>query len=86
MMARGLLVGALVCGPKVSGESFAPDEIEALLSLAQSVGVALDSLNREAGDSTASLREAMSGLQASITAMHENVTAELREFRSSLPS
>ncbi len=84
MIARGVLVGALVCGPKASGESFAPDEIDALLTLAQSVGVALHSLSREFSDSTASLHEAMIGLQSSVATMQENITAELQGLKRSL--
>lgn len=84
MMARGVLVGALVCGSKTSGESFAPDEIEALMALAHGVGIALDSLNRESGDSLASLHEVVIELQASVATMQESITAELRGFRSFL--
>ncbi len=41
MIARGRLVGALVLGPKRSGESYAPDESHAMMHLAHSVGGAL---------------------------------------------
>jgi hypothetical protein len=41
MIARGRLVGALVLGPKRSGESYAPDESHAIMHLARSVGGAL---------------------------------------------
>jgi hypothetical protein len=41
MIARGRLVGALVLGPKRSGESYAPDESHAITHLAHSVGSAL---------------------------------------------
>jgi hypothetical protein len=44
MMSRGQLVGALVCGPKPDGETYAPDESDALLALARGVGGALDVL------------------------------------------
>jgi hypothetical protein len=44
MISRGDLVGALICGPKHDGESYAPDESEALLALAHGVGMALDAL------------------------------------------
>ncbi len=84
MMARGVLLGAVVCGPKTSGESFAPDEVDALVALAHGLGVALDSLSRDPGDSIAPLREVVVGLQTSIVAMQESVTAELRAFGNSL--
>jgi hypothetical protein len=44
MMSRGRLIGALVCGPKSDGESYAPDESNALYELAHGVGTALDLL------------------------------------------
>jgi len=44
MVSRGMLVGALVCGAKRDGQSYAPDESAALLALAHGVGMALDTL------------------------------------------
>lgn len=44
MIARGQLVGALVLGPKCSGESYAPDESRAIMQLAREVGAALHNL------------------------------------------
>ncbi len=40
--ARGRLSGFLACGPKRSGESYAPDERDALMQIAYSVASALD--------------------------------------------
>ena len=48
MRVRGRLAGALVCAAKRSGESYAPDERDALRVLAHSVGLALDILEVEA--------------------------------------
>jgi hypothetical protein len=48
MRTRGQLAGALVCAAKRSGESYAPDERDALRVLAHAVGVALDILEVEA--------------------------------------
>jgi len=45
MIARGRLVGALAIGPKRSGESYAPDESQAIATLAQGVATALDVLS-----------------------------------------
>jgi GAF domain-containing protein len=50
LMSRGELLGILVCGTKRDGESYAPDENEALAALAQSVGKALASLRPEHED------------------------------------
>jgi GAF domain len=84
MIARGALLGAIVCGPKASGESFAPDEVDALVALAHGVSVALDSLSRESADSVALLSEVVVALQASIVTMQESVTADLRALGNSL--
>ncbi len=44
MIVRGELLGILICGSKPDGESYAPDEQNALASLAASVGHALDTI------------------------------------------
>ena len=44
MIVRAELVGILVCGPKLDDETYAPDEQDALASLASSVGHALDAI------------------------------------------
>ncbi|HYK52894.1 MAG TPA: GAF domain-containing protein, partial [Candidatus Eremiobacteraceae bacterium] len=44
MVARGQLVGVLLCGERANGEGYAPDEIEALSEFAHGVGSALDGL------------------------------------------
>lgn len=47
MISRGDLVGVLVCGPKLDGEAYAPDESDALFALAQGVGSALGALSAD---------------------------------------
>jgi hypothetical protein len=42
LFARAVLSGFIVCGPKPSGESYAPDERDALAQIAYGVAVALD--------------------------------------------
>jgi hypothetical protein len=44
MLSRGELLGILVCGPKRDGQSYAPDEHDALAALAHGVGSALGTL------------------------------------------
>ena len=44
MGARGRLIGAIACGARESGESYAPDEIDALLEFASGIAAAYDSL------------------------------------------
>lgn len=48
MLAHGELAGVIVCGPKRTGEHFAPDEIDALQALAHGAGLALDGLQKAA--------------------------------------
>jgi hypothetical protein len=45
MVARGHLVGAIVLGPKRSGDPYAPDESDAISHLAHGVGGAIDILS-----------------------------------------
>ena len=76
MMARGTLIGTLVCGVKRSAEPYAPDEREALRTVAHSVGLALDALafDREGVDA------AVRGLPDQLAALR----AEIRELREVL--
>ncbi|MBV9056183.1 MAG: GAF domain-containing protein [Candidatus Eremiobacteraeota bacterium] len=75
MVSRGALVGVLVCGPKRDGESYAPDESDALNVVAQWVGAALDTMTSPSVDSLAALREAIVSLQ-------DAILAELRAARN----
>ena len=72
MISRGVLVGILVCGAKRRGDSYAPDECEALAKLAHGVGTALDAVASDHGDTEA----AILGLQDEFTALR----AEIREL------
>jgi hypothetical protein len=80
MVSRGVLVGALICGPKRDGEAYAPDEWEALLALAHGVGTALDTLSSRRNDDLESMRETqammlqeLQGLpRAIVNALHES--------------
>ena len=47
MAARGRLVGVLVLGPRVSGESYAPDESVAIAQVATSLGNSLDAFAKQ---------------------------------------
>jgi hypothetical protein len=46
MLAHGSLIGAIVCGAKVNGEHYAPDEMDTLQTVAHGVGLALEGLTR----------------------------------------
>jgi len=71
MLAHGTLVGAIVCGPKRTGERYAPDELESLEAVAHGVGLALDGLDRSAPDGTA---------LAQIAAMFAAISARLDQL------
>lgn len=77
MIARGRLVGALIVGPKRSGESYAPDEADAIARLAHGVGGALDILTLKAGVSLESLSEQLRDLR-------ETLVAEIRASHAPL--
>jgi hypothetical protein len=47
LMAHGRLIGALVLGPKCSGDNYAPDESHAITRLARELGSALRILSLE---------------------------------------
>src|SRR6185312_5089656 len=64
MVARGELLGALVCGNKADSEVYAPDESEALQMLASGVGSALGLFSRDGSTSNGSLTGAIEELRA----------------------
>ena len=78
MLAHGELIGVIACDARTNGEAFAPDEIDALKTVAHGVGVALHSLNGASHDSIASLRES---IDLAVATMQDAVT-ELRASRS----
>jgi hypothetical protein len=71
MIARGALMGALVCGSKRSAESFPPDERKALAAVAHGVGITFESL---ASRNT----NVMEPLRAAIAEMRDAIVRELR--------
>lgn len=75
MIARGRLVGALVVGPKRSGDSYAPDESDAIAQLAHGVGGALDALSLRNDDLRDALLDAIGALSDKISAGFERLAA-----------
>lgn len=73
MVARGQLLGVLLCGQRDSGEAYAPDEIEALREVAHGVGSALGALEGD-GETTA-----FADLRGSIVALREIIERRLPE-------
>lgn len=66
MVARGELVGALICGSKQDSEVYAPDESEALQLVADGVGSALSLFSQARDDSNGSLARTVAELRAAI--------------------
>lgn len=78
MLSRGHLVGALVCGPKIDGESYAPDESNALYELAHSVGISLDLLSDKNHDDLNLVLERLAGLSNRIEEVYTSVRRQGR--------
>jgi hypothetical protein len=78
MISRGVLVGALICGPKRDGEAYAPDESLALLSLAHGVGTALDTLSSES-EVLESIRQTQALMLQEVQSLRLAIVNALRE-------
>jgi len=81
MASRGRLLGVLVCGSKRDGETYAPDETDALLSLARGVGAALDVLNgkgQSGPDTMTELLESMRMLTEATRSLPDAIAERLR--------
>ncbi len=86
MSAGGRLLGALVVGPKQLGESFAPDERDAIASVAHGVGVALALLAAEAPRGTPAVSDSIAVLVDAIEALPEALARTLNGDTSFVPS
>jgi hypothetical protein len=80
MISRGELVGALICGAKRNGETYAPDESSALLTLARSVGTALDTLTMR-DDGAVSIQETLTAIVEKLDAIANKVNGRNIELR-----
>lgn len=74
MVARGTLVGALVLGPKRSGETYAPDESDAIMQIAHSTAASLAVLERN----PAAFDNAVEDIRKQISAIASDI-ADLRK-------
>jgi hypothetical protein len=70
MISRGEVVGVLVCDSKPSGETYAPDEKEALCEVAHGVGAALDVLHTS-----------HDGTQRQIVSRLSQISSDIRELQ-----
>jgi hypothetical protein len=79
MISRGVLVGAFICGPKRDGEAYAPDESQALLSLAHGVGTALDTLSSQSDSVMESIRQTQALMLQELQSLPLAIVNALRE-------
>jgi hypothetical protein len=73
MFSRGRLLGVLLLGERLSGEAYAPDEVDALSQFAHGVGSALDALSLNDRDSVARLQESMSVFIDAVAQLHDTM-------------
>jgi hypothetical protein len=78
MTARGRVLGILICGPKADGETYAPDESDALEAVAQGVGHSLEVLKPQYGTE----RAIGSDSAAILADMQADIRSILRELRT----
>jgi GAF domain-containing protein len=72
MLARGRLLGVLLCGERRSGEAYTPDEVDALTELAYGVGSALEAIDYGHGG-----REQEKVILAELRALRETIERRL---------
>lgn len=75
MIARGHLVGAIVLGPKRSGDPYAPDESDAILHLAHGVAGALEVLSASGHASLNALLEAIQAMSGDLRGLAAEIHA-----------
>jgi hypothetical protein len=73
MFARGRVLGAIVIGPKRSGESYAPDESAAIEAVAGGVADAVDLLALSNGRSRDAILDGIRAIQATLHDMGERL-------------
>jgi hypothetical protein len=66
MVSRGELVGVLICGTSHDEEAYAPDELDALVALAQGVGSALAVLSSDHDRSNDAVAKELAELRAAV--------------------
>lgn len=77
MLARGRVLGVLVCGARSGGEAYAPDDVSALTELAQGVGSALDSLERSSDSRDDAILSELRALRDALTGPVRNLDPEV---------
>jgi hypothetical protein len=69
LIARGTLLGVLVCGERAGGEAYAPDEIETLSQFAHGVGSALEALGTDGSESSTSIQKSFAVVADAVAAL-----------------
>jgi hypothetical protein len=83
MVARGRLIGVIVCGERASGELYAPDEVDAIAALAHGVGTTYDALGTgESQVAPAGIIEALRELRETTAALSATIE---RRFQTDGP-
>lgn len=77
MLARGHLIGALVLGPKTSGEPYAPDESTAIAQLAHGVGVALDLLGVRPSEANGEILAVLRSMEDAVRSLPDAIAQRL---------
>jgi hypothetical protein len=82
MVSRGRLLGVLVLGHKKSGDSYAPDELQAIRHMPHGVASSLDVLEQRANDPVLerldAMRDALAALPQAIQEANRSWFDELR--------
>jgi len=78
MISRGELIGTLICEPKRDGEAYAPDESDALMTLAHGVGTALHVLDAKSENSDRALVKTLAEMQMQLRSLPKAIAEELR--------
>lgn len=68
MFARGQMIGVMVLGPKLSGESHAPDEAGAIEQIASTIASTLDAIALGESRRNDALLEGLLSIQESLAA------------------
>lgn len=78
ILGRGQLVGLLLCGQRIGGEAYAPDEVDALVEFTHGIGSALDALSTDGDGSHDELLRAIQALSDLIRALPNAIVERLR--------
>jgi GAF domain-containing protein len=76
LVARGEMLGVLVCGTRNRREPYAPDEADALVRVASGVGVALDTLRDGKADGLSRLQGTLDQILDQLRTLNARVNGD----------